>query len=362
MTDTLPRAALNRAVLARQLLLARADLPAERAIERLAGMQAQAPNPPYVGLWARLAGFAPEQLSQLVTERKVVRIALMRGTIHLVTAADCLLLRPVVQPVLDRGLRNTYGRQLVGLDLDEVAAYGRELVEQRPLTFAELGEQLAGRWPDHAADALAPVVRTRVPLVQVPPRGLWNTSGQAAHTSAETWLGAALPQPSVDEAVLRYLAAYGPASVRDAQAWSGLTRLREVFDRLLPRLVTCTDESGTTLYDLPDAPRPAADTPAPVRLLGEFDNMLLSYADRTRVLSEPHRARVFTVNGIIRATVLVDGYVAGMWRLARDRDTAAVTVELFQPVSPAIQDEIVAEAAALLTFAAPAAVHDVRLV
>ncbi|MDI1465985.1 winged helix DNA-binding domain-containing protein [Catellatospora sp. KI3] len=361
MTDTLSRAALNRALLARQLLLARADLPAEQALERLAGMQAQAPNPPYVGLWARLAGFAPEQLSQLVTERRVVRIALMRSTIHLVTAADCLLLRPVVQPALDRGLRNTYGRRLAGLDLDAVAAYGRELVEQAPLTYAELGERLTARWPDRDAAALAPVVRTLVPLVQVPPRGLWNTSGQAAHTSAETWLGSALPQASVDGAVLRYLAAYGPASVRDAQTWSGLTRLGEVFDRLRPRLVTFTDESGTTLYDLPDAPRPDAGTPAPVRLLGEFDNMLLSYADRSRILSEPYRARVFTANGIIRATVLVDGFVAGMWRLARTRDTASVTVDLFQPVSPAIRDELAAEAAALLTFAAPATTHTVHL-
>ncbi|GHJ49147.1 hypothetical protein Cs7R123_64890 [Catellatospora sp. TT07R-123] len=361
MTDVLSRPALNRATLARQLLLERADLPAEQAVARLAGMQAQAPNPPYTGLWARLAGFAPEHLSQLVTERKVVRIALMRGTIHLVTAADCLLLRPVVQPVLDRQLQHTFGRRLTGLELAEVAAHGRELVERQPLTFAELGERLARRWPGHDADALAPVVRTRVPLVQVPPRGLWNTSGQAAHTSAEAWLGSALPQPSVDGAVLRYLAAYGPASVRDAQTWSGLTRLREVFDRLRPGLVTFTDESGTTLYDLPDAPRPPADTPAPVRLLGEFDNMLLSYADRSRVLSEPHRARVFTVNGIIRATVLVDGAVAGMWRLDRGRGTATVTVELFGPQPAAVRDEIAAEAAALLTFAAPDTAHDIRL-
>src|SRR5215470_477486 len=266
----LGRRELNRALLDRQMLLRRVPLPAEtgpraerviETVEHLAGLQAQAPFPPYYGLWSRLAGFRPGDLAELILSRRLVRIALMRGTIHLVSAGDCLMLRPLIQPVLDRAMSTTYGRQL-----------------------SELGTLLSAQWPDHPPAALAQGVRALVPLVQVPPRAVWGLAGQAAHTSAESWLGRDLKAgPQLDDLVVRYLAAFGQATVMDMQAWSGLTRLREAVDRLRPGLRTFRDEQGAELFDLPDAPRPGPDVPAPVRLVAEFDNLILSHADRARI-------------------------------------------------------------------------------
>ena len=204
--------------------------------------------------------------------------------------------------------------------------------------------------------ALAQGVRALVPLVQVPPRAVWGAAGQAAHTSAQAWLGRDLEAgPSLDRLVIRYLAAFGPASVQDAQAWSGLTRLREVVDRLRPGLRAFRDEQGTELFDLPDAPRPAPGTPAPVRLVAEFDNLALSHADRTRIISEPNRQRMFTRNGIFPGTVLVDGFVAGMWKITRSRAAAVLTIELIGPLGPRDREAVTDEGGRLLAFAAPEA-------
>jgi len=373
--DLLSPRSLNRALLGRQLLLGPAPMPdpdigngparAERVIEtieHLVGLQAQAPFPPYYGLWSRLAGFRPDDLAELILARRVVRIALMRGTIHLVSARDCLMLRPLVQPAVDRGLSLLLGRQLAGVDTAALAAAGRALVEERPLTFSELGAALSVQWPQHPPAALAQGVRALVPLVQVPPRAVWGAAGQAAHTSAQAWLGRDLEAgPSLDRLVTRYLAAFGPASVQDAQAWSGLTRLREVVDRLRPGLRVFRDEQGTELFDLPDATRPDPDSPAPVRLVAEFDNLVLSHADRTRIISEPNRQRMFTRNGIFPGTVLVDGFVAGMWKITRSRAAAAATIELFGTLGPRDRDAVTGEGARLLAFAAPeAGAHEIR--
>jgi Winged helix DNA-binding domain len=360
--EVLSRRALNRALLARQMLLARDTVPAVRAVERLVGMQAQAPLAPYVGLWTRLDGLRTDDVAQAITDRALVRIALMRGTIHLVSATDCLNLRPLMQPVLDRALRTGYGRHLSGLDIEEVAAAGRALVEQRPRTFAEVGEALAERRPDRDRRALTAIVRTRVPLVQLPPRGIWGRSGQAVHTSAEAWLGRPLaPEPSPEDLVLRYLAAYGPASVKDLQTWSGHTRQREVVERLRPRLLSFRDERGAELFDLPDAPRPDPATPAPPRFLPEYDNLLRSHADRTRVLPEDHRRRLATPNDSPRPAFLIDGLVHGTWRISRERGRAVLTVEPYAPLSARDRTALAEEGARLLAFAADGADHDVRI-
>jgi hypothetical protein len=368
-TDVLTLRALNRALLARQMLLEPSPLPEGpgRAgaviamVEHLAGLQAQAPFPPYYGLWSRLAGFRPADLAELLVGRQVVRIALMRSTIHLVSARDCLTFRPLIQPVLDRSLPAIFGKQFAGLDTGALAEAGRALVDSEPRTFGELGGLLSPGWPGHPPNALAQGVRVLVPLVQVPPRAVWGASGLSRHASAQAWLGSPLdPSPSVDALVTRYLAAFGPATVADVQAWSGLTRLGEVVDRLRPGLRTFRDERGKELFDLPDAPRPAPGTPAPVRLVAEFDNLVLSHADRARVISPDHRQRLNTRNGIFPGTVLVDGFVAGMWRITRSRGAATLTIELFAPVSPAGRDAIVAEAERLLGFAAPGAGHEIR--
>ncbi|MDP9869832.1 MULTISPECIES: winged helix DNA-binding domain-containing protein [Streptosporangium] len=362
MPEVLSRRALNRATLDRQLLLSRAELPAFEAVRHLYGMQAQAPDPPYIGLWSRLAAFGHEDLSRLLHERKVVRLALMRSTIHLVAADDCLALRPLLRPMLVRALLGSRGKGLAGLDLDELAAAGRALVEEGPLTFGELGERLRERWPERAPADLANAVRNTVALVQVPPRGIWGVGGQPAHTSAEVWLGRPLDgRASLEEMIRRYLAAYGPAAVMDIQQWSGMTRLAEVVKGM--ELRTFVTEEGAELVDLPEASRPGPDTPAPVRYLSEFDNMLLSFSERTRtrIMADEHRAKVFTVNGIIKATVLVDGFVRGRWKVARKRGEAVLEVELFQPVTAEERAALEREGMRMLDFVAgSAAVRDVR--
>ncbi|SFS57355.1 winged helix DNA-binding domain-containing protein [Paenibacillus sp. BC26] len=354
-SDTVPvlgKRALNRALLARQQLLKRVDLPALDAIEQLVGLQAQAPHSPYYGLWARLEGFRQEELSRLIQERQVVRLALMRSTLHLVSARDALKLRPALQPVLTRGLQGSFGKSLVGIDPKELADAGRAIVEAEPMTASELGKRLHQKWPDRDPEALAAAIRNAVPLVQLPPRGVWGESGQAIHTSAEAWLGQPLsPEPSVEEMILRYLSAFGPASVKDMQMWSGLTGLRSEFEKLRARLVSYRDEQGNELFDLPNAPRPDAECSSPPRYLGEFDNILLSHGDRTRMIDDAYRNRVFTKNGIIRSVILVDGFVSGIWNLSQRRGTAVLTIEPFRKLASREADELAEEGRHLLKFA-----------
>jgi hypothetical protein len=360
VSDVLDRHALNRALLERQLLLTPAKSTAAEAIERLIGMQAQAPLAPYVGLWTRLHAFTHDDLAGLITGRQAVRIALMRGTIHLVTADDARTLRPLLQPHLDRALRSGAGRRLTGADLPAIAAAGRALVDERPRTFRELGDLLAARWPGHAPADLAHVIRAHVPLVQVPPRGIWGRGGPAAHTSAEAWLGHPLAtDPPIEDLVIRYLAAYGPAGAHDMQTWSGLTRLREVFDRLRPRLRVFRDEHGTELFDLPDAPRPDPATPAPPRFLPEYDNLLRSHADRTHVLPDGHRDRLATPNDAPRPAFLVNGFVHGTWKITRSRGTATLTIEPFAPLADDDATALGTEAERLLEFAAAGDTHQI---
>ena len=355
--------ALNRAMLERQLLLRRASLTATQAIEHLVGMQAQAPFPPYTGLWTRLHGFQPDDLARLLLDRSVVRIALMRGTVHLVTAADCLALRPPLQATLDRWFQGAYGKRLQGLDLDAVAEFGRGLVDEQPRSTTELGRQLLERWPDRDRGVLLNLVRTVLPLVQVPPRAVWGRSGQTTVTTAQAWLGRPLATDTTPDAmVLRYFGAFGPASVADVGKWSGLTRLREVVERLEPGLRVFHDQNGAKLYDLPDAPRPDPDTPAPVRFLPEFDNLLISYADGSRIIAAHKRPALLTINGIIPSTVLVDGFAQGVSKITKTKRAATLVVEPFIPLSPEDSSAIEAEGAQLLAFAAAdAQSHDVRI-
>lgn len=320
--------ALNRATLDRQLLLRRAELSALDAVRHLVGLQAQNTKPPYFALAARLADFDPKELSGLMASRDVARLVTLRSTIHTHTAADCLSLRALVQPVRERELKQ-FRAGLVGVDLDRLVAVSRELVEERPRPVKELRAELLALWPD--ADPLAVTVAARclLPLVQVTPRGLWGESGQVTLTTAEHWFGDGVEAaPSPDETVLRYLGAFGPASVKDMQTWCGLTRMREVFERLRPSLLVFRDENGTELFDLPDAPRPDGAVPAPPRFLPEFDNVLLSHADRTRIVPPQYRDRIWSGNQS-HPTFLVDGFLAGVWRTVEAGGVTTLEIEAF---------------------------------
>jgi hypothetical protein len=352
-TEVLGRHALNRSLLERQLLLRRHEVSASEAMEHLVGLQAQAPDPPYIGLWTRLAGFRPGELSSMILDRRAVRVALMRNTVHLVTAGDCLKLRPLVQPTIGRNLYtgNAQRAAVKEIDAAELVAAGHALLEEQPLTAGELGGLLQERWPDQDPAALARAIRNLVPLVQVPPRGVWGESGPAAHTTIEAWLGQRLdPDPSPDEMMMRYLGAFGPASVKDAQIWSGLTRLREVFERLRPRLRTFRDQGGTELFDLPDAPRPAPDVPAPVRFVAAFDNLILSHADRSRVIAAEHRKAIASKNGMVPATFLVDGFVSGTWKEVREHGEVTLRISPFEHLPKQDREALAEEGERLLNF------------
>jgi hypothetical protein len=345
--------ARNRALLERQLLLRRVRRPAAEVVEHLVGMQAQEPRDPYVGLWTRLEGFDPHELGRLLADRQAVRSPLMRATIHLVSASDCLTLAPLLRPVLERNLwtGSPFGRRLKGVDVDAVLAAGRALLEERPRTTAHLRTHLGERWPANDAGSLAYAVHHLVPVVQVPPRGVWGQKGLATWAATETWLGRPLdPAPAIDQMVLRYLAAFGPAGVLDVQTWSGLTRLREVTERLRPQLKTFRGEAGRKLFDLPDAPRPDPDSPAPVRFLPQFDNVALSHADRSHIAADA--AARWPADDLHWSPLLVDGFVVGAWRLSRDARAATLTVRPLRPLSGPDRAEVAEEGRRLLEFLA----------
>ncbi|NSC21894.1 winged helix DNA-binding domain-containing protein [Streptomyces albus subsp. chlorinus] len=352
MPALLTRPALNRALLARQFLLERARMPVAAAVEHLVGLQAQAPRPPYFALWSRIADFDPAELSRLLESRELVRLSVMRGTVHLVGAADALQLRALTQPLHVGALRGSYAKKLGGEDPWRVAEAARDLLAAEPLTTAQLGERLQERWPGLEPRALAMTARYLLALVQLPPRGLWGRSGQPVVDTVERWLGRPVAaEPCVETVVLRYLGAFGPASVRDAQTWSGLTRLAEVLERLRPQLRVFTDEAGRELFDLPEAPRPDPGLPAPVRFLAEYDSVVLSHADRSRLMDEPVRRALATRNGQVPGTFLVDGRVRGVWKVRTGGRAATLALTPFEELDDEAERALTEEGERLLAFA-----------
>jgi hypothetical protein len=316
-------------------------------------MQAQVPLDPYVGLWSRLRAFDPVALGGLMLERRLVRMTLMRTTLHLVSARDALAVRPAVQGAIERAFASSpFARALAGLALGPVLARGSELVEREPLSIAQLATALAQEWPDHDATALAYAVRTIVPVVQVTPRGVWGKRLQPKVATLERWLGRpAVSAMSVDELVVRYLRAFGPASAADIRAWSGLNGVRSIVDRLRPEVCVYRDEAGRELYDVHDGLLRDGSVSAPVRFLPQYDNLFLAHADRTRIMD----ALLWDGSFLHQGTLFVDGMLSGAWRLREASGQATLAVELRVRVSGAQRNEVRQEAEALLLFLTPSA-------
>lgn len=352
---------LNRALLARQMLLVRARLPIEPAVHHLVGLQAQRPDPPHVGLWSRLAGVRHTDIDDLIDRRRLVRLAAMRATVHLLTAEDGLGLRPVIQPALDRELTTPPFKSLRWVDIDAVVARGRQLCCAEPLTLPQLGEKLAVEFPRATSKALATAVRNHVALVQVPPRGRWRNPAPTVHVPAESWLGAPLgtdrdPAPLI----LRYLRAFGPATPTDIAMWSGLRGIKAVLERMCDDVIWLPDDRGRVLVDVPDGILPDPETPAPVRLLPEYDNTLLSHADRTRIIEDGDRPFVLARSGQVGGTILLDGFVRATWRTVPDGGAETLTVRPLRWLTRTHKDEIEREALGLLDFASREGRHRVE--
>ncbi|HET8525265.1 MAG TPA: winged helix DNA-binding domain-containing protein [Actinomycetota bacterium] len=347
----LDRRTLNRALLERHLLLHRRRVPVADALERLVGLQSQVPRDPYVALWSRLDRFRPSALADPMAERRALRMTLLRGTLHTVTDRDALALYPAVRPAIDRvqhvssPLRSAIG----SVDRDELVSMIRVLLEERARTRADLAEALAERWPDKEASSLA-FGMYLLPIVQVTPRGIWGQTGSSAFTTLEAWLGRPVDGSGDTEALLlRYLARFGPATVADAQTWSGLQGLKGAFEALRPRLRTFRDERGRELFDVPDGALPDPGVPAPVRFLPEYDNVGLGHKDRSRIIPD----------GVVQWTevgwggVLVGGFAAARWRLWTEGGRATLRVETFGRLRREDRAEVVGEGERLAAFLAP---------
>jgi hypothetical protein len=343
--------AVNRATLARQLLLKREAVPAVEVVGRLVGMQGQEPKHPYVGLWSRIDGFEEGELDRAVAERDVLRATMWRGTLHLVTAADYLRFRATVSPVLEAGLR-VLGDRGAGLEPEKVVAAAEKLLKKEPLTFTEVRDALQQQFPAVNERALGYCTRMLVPLVMYPSDVRWSWSANSRFTPAEDWIGKKLhKRAEPQELVTRYLQAFGPATPADFQTWSGLQKAKPLFDEI--ELETFTDEAGKTLYDVPDGPRPDPETPAPVRFLPEFDNLLLSHTKRERIIADEHKPAVFTKNLRVKATYTVDGLVAGLWTSEKKRGVATLTLTPFGRTLKKTLAELEREGTALLRFLEP---------
>jgi hypothetical protein len=364
MASTLSTRALNRALLARQLVLERVRLKPLAAIERVAGLQAQLARPPFIGLWTRLQNFERSHLLALIAGRKVLRATTMRGTIHLVSTRDLIRFRATLQPMLAAGAAAIIGKGISELDLERIIAAGREILGEKPRAFDELRPLLAARELGAEARALAYIVRMHLPLVQLPSDVAWGWDAKAAFAVAESWLGEPLStEVALADLVRRYLAAFGPATPADMTTWSGLRGTREIFEQLRGELRVFRDERGRELFDVPAGARPSPETEVPVRLLPEYDNLILSHDDRSRVVRPEHRALLATRNLQVPGTFLVDGFVAGTWKVERKRKTAVLALTPFVKLTKRDQSALGEEGIGLLRFAeSEAAEHDVRFV
>mgnify|MGYP000397715594 CR=1 FL=1 len=340
---------LNRTSLQRQMLIERQEVSVTEAVDKLIGLQSQIPNPPYIGLWTRLKNFSKDDLTHTIENRKIVRAAMMRSTLHLMTTEVYGKIQKTIQPALEKGFRSFFGKHVADVDVEKLVAAAKPFLEEAPRSMGELREFLLTIQPDVDPAALSYAIRTYLPLVQVPPSGTWGVGTRASYIPADMWLDE--PQDADAIGVFKlYLAGYGPASIMDFQAFTGLTSLSKTINAAKDEFTLYRNEDGKELFDLPELDIISGDTPVPVTFLPEYENALISYKDRNRILPDEHRKKVFLTAGRVASTVLVDGFVAGTWKSDRDKDTATLRIDLFEDASSTIKDKIVDEAQHLLQF------------
>ncbi len=345
---------LNRATLARQLLLARQKMPVVKAIEQVLALQAQVPRPPHVGLWSRLEAFEREHLLVPLHARTLVRATTMRGTIHIMSAKDFVAFRGALQPSLTAGWKTVAGKTPTP-PIEKLIAAGRKVLGSEGRTFNQIRAELVRQFPtahDRIDRIMGYAVRTHVPLVQVPTHeDDWGFPADSAFALADGWLKKSIGDGAGPAAlIMRYLAAFGPATAADIQWWTGLRGVAELLAPVRSKLLMFKDERGRDLFDLPKAPRPDADTDAPVRFLPEYDSVVIGHSDRSRLVDEKFRKVLVTKNLIVPATFLVDGRIAGTWKLEGKKAKAAVTLTPFAPLPKKVREELEEEAESLALF------------
>lgn len=353
---------LNRALLARQMLLGRESISPLEALGRLVALQGQAPRAPFIGLWARLANFDPADLRRLIAERKVVRSSLMRATLHLTTAEDFLAIRPVLRndlaaPTKDRPeptIPLPGGLRASEAELAPILSLARDHFARTPQPFESLREVIekAGHGD---VRVMAYAARILLPLVQASSDAEFGYRPGGEFVLAEAWLGRGVAaKPDRTGLLRRYLAAYGPATPADFTAWSGEKGAAALFEALGDELVSYRDERKRRLFDLKGAPMPGAGTEAPARLLPDFDAAVLGHQDRGRIVAPENLAKAITSkNLLVPPMVLLDGFVAGTWRLEIKRKAAEVTIRPFAPLKARDRADLEAEAESLLATFAP---------
>jgi hypothetical protein len=342
---------LNRATLARQFLLERTARTPLEVIRWLVALQGQVSNAPYVGLWTRIHTFQRADLTGLLENKRVLRASSLRGTLHIIATDDYLLFHPLLKPALTRNL-HLFAQRTEDFDLDHFIAEMRAYVREQPRTAVELRAKMEELYPGMGKQQIADSVRMHMALIQILPAGTWGFTGKPVHMEASMWLGHPFPDAdsALSQLVRRYLAAFGPASVKDIQQWSGIAGIRPTIEALRPELLTFRDELGRELFDLPDAPRPSEDTPVPVRFLPEFENMLFSYEERGRIVNRAYFPAIFTQNGQNCATFLVDGFVAGSWKIERGPTSATLAIYPFNPLTSDVQAELQEEGERLMRW------------
>lgn len=346
---------LNRATLARQMLLERSDRTPVDAVEFLLGLQSQQTHDPYIGLWTRLNGFAHEALTALILDKTLNRATTMRGTLHLHTVEDLVGIRALVQPFLVGAWTSGFRKRFGDNDKSEVLKAAIKLIDKAPSTAGALGKALKEKFPSADPLSMTTLLQSHETLVQIPPTRIWGSGHAPILTRIEKWLPS-VPEPSLTRAnlVRRYLAAYGPASVADMQTWSRLTKLSVEFKAIENELVRFEAEDGKILYDLPDAPRPDPDTPAPVRFLPLYENAYLGYDNRRRMLSEA-TAHLINMFQDFKPAVLIDGQANAGWSISNTKGAAVLEIETYRKITKGEKRDIEAEGLAFVKFLEPEA-------